>query len=184
MPSVGHIMQLLSECGVTRADLIEALKDDVVKAAIVAKTREVQSYWRSIAPVAEHDRVRDVYGEEAGPSGAYRRRRSLVGLGRLVVFDDGRATVAFPVLGVIDWHAGGRTRTTGRARLLRALSFRRSVPLRTHCGRKAKKQLLDQVLNGLTANWITRYGARARGSMLFHWLTNIRSSSRVEPGEM
>ena len=39
-------------------------------------------------------------------------------------------------------------------------------------------------LYGFTANWITRYGARARGSMLFHWLMKSRSSSSVEPGEM
>jgi hypothetical protein len=40
-----------------------------------------------------------------------------------------------------------------------------------------------QGLNGLTANWITRYGVPPRG-MVFHWLTNTLSSSSVEPGEM
>ena len=39
-------------------------------------------------------------------------------------------------------------------------------------------------LNGFTANWITRYGALARAAAVFHWLTNTRSSSSVEPGEM
>ena len=42
----------------------------------------------------------------------------------------------------------------------------------------------DQGLNGFTANWITRYGARERGSTLCHWLTKIRNSSSVDPGEM
>ncbi len=42
----------------------------------------------------------------------------------------------------------------------------------------------DHGLSGLTANWITRYGERALGSVLCHWLTNTRTSSSVEPGEM
>ncbi len=41
----------------------------------------------------------------------------------------------------------------------------------------------DYGLNGLTANWMTRYGVPPRG-VVFHWLTNTRSSSSVEPGEM
>ncbi len=40
-----------------------------------------------------------------------------------------------------------------------------------------------QGLNGLTANWITRYGALTR-ARVSHWLTKMRSSSRVDPGEM
>lgn len=37
--------------------------------------------------------------------------------------------------------------------------------------------------NGLTANWMTRYGAATR-ARVSHWLTKIRSSSSVDPGEM
>ena len=40
-----------------------------------------------------------------------------------------------------------------------------------------------QGFSGLTANWITRYGALSPGPV-FHWLMNTRSSSSVEPGEM
>src|SRR6266481_4729012 len=40
-----------------------------------------------------------------------------------------------------------------------------------------------QGLNGLTANWMTRYGELSPGPV-FHWLMNTRSSSSVDPGEM
>lgn len=65
--------------------------------------------------------------------------------------------------------------------------------------RKAAAGIVDQALaptadggpasrrysgrSGLTANWITRYGAAPR-ARVSHWLTKIRSSSSVEPGEM
>jgi hypothetical protein len=70
MPSVGHIMQLLSEVGITRAQLVEALSDDVVKAAVIEKTKQVQAYWKSIAPVSDK-KEHDWYGEPIGP-GTYR----------------------------------------------------------------------------------------------------------------
>jgi hypothetical protein len=41
----------------------------------------------------------------------------------------------------------------------------------------------DYGFNGLTANWMTRYGELSPGPV-FHWLMNTRSSSRVDPGEM
>jgi hypothetical protein len=48
---------------------------------------------------------------------------------------------------------------------------------------EGEKTAYDQGLNGLTANWITRYGELSPGPV-FHWLMNTRSSSSVEPGEM
>ncbi len=67
----------------------------------------------------------------------------------------------------------GREKTSGRRRVGIALNgWAFGQP----------KDSGSQGLNGFTANWMTRYGALARGTV-FHWLMNTRSSSSVDPAK-
>jgi hypothetical protein len=54
--SIMSILSLLNSVGITKAEL-DAAVEEAAKEAVIAKTREVQAYWKSIAPVAKHDRV-------------------------------------------------------------------------------------------------------------------------------
>src|SRR4051794_22931976 len=58
-------LSVLDSVGITKAELAAATKE-ASRAAVVAKTREVAEYWRSIAPVSDKPE-HDVYGEKVGP---------------------------------------------------------------------------------------------------------------------
>lgn len=48
------LLSILDEAGVSVADIDKAVAESVeVRAAIMEKARDVQEYWKSIAPVAE-----------------------------------------------------------------------------------------------------------------------------------
>lgn len=60
-------MSILNDVGITKADIDRAVGANAeIRAAVMAKAKEVQAYWQSIAPVSEKEHVYNGHLDEPG----------------------------------------------------------------------------------------------------------------------
>lgn len=67
------LLSVLAEAGITAADIDKAVAEsDEVREGIIVKAREVQEYWKSIAPVNKTGKAHDLGDGQVDEPGDYR----------------------------------------------------------------------------------------------------------------